>query len=271
MFLNIKRIAAVNIAFIFLSFLAVSQKSFAQNPIVTENLMPGNPSSEWDISGAGDLTIQGFATDLSVDNGTTVNFKINVTDAANFNVKIYRLGYYQGNGARLITNLGNFAGTIQPSPITDPSSGLVDCGNWSVSVSWAVPANAVPGIYLAKLTRNDNNGASHIAFVVRDDNSNADILFQTSDATWQAYNVYGGNSLYVGSTAYPGGHATKVSYNRPFLTRAGGGGSSSSEDWLFHAEYPMIRWLERNGYNLNYATNIDIARFPNIMQNHKQT
>ena len=269
MFLNIKRIATANIAFIVLCFLTVSQKSFAQNPIVTENLLPGNLSSEWDITGAGDLTIQGFAADLSVDNGTTVDFKINVTDAANFNVKIYRLGYYQGNGARLITNLGNFAGNIQPSPITDPSTGLVDCGNWSVSVSWAVPANAVPGIYLAKLTRNDNNGASHIAFVVRDDNSNADILFQTSDATWQAYNVYGGNSLYVGSTAYPGGHATKVSYNRPFLTRAGGGGSSSSEDWLFHAEYPMIRWLERNGYNLNYATNIDIARFPNIMQNHK--
>lgn len=244
-------------------------RSHSQNPIVTENALPGNPSSEWDITGAGDLTIQGFATDLSVDNGSTVQFKINVTDGASYNVKIYRLGYYQGNGARLITDLGNFTGTIQPAPLVDAVAGLVDCGNWSVSTSWAVPFNAVPGIYIAKLTRNDNNGASHIAFVVRDDASSAPLLFQTSDATWQAYNVYGGNSLYVGSTAFPSGHAVKVSYNRPFITRNGGGGSGASEDWLFHAEYPMIRWLERNGYNLNYATNIDAARNPNLMQNHQ--
>jgi len=241
----------------------------AQNPIVTENNNPGNPAAEWDISGAGDVSIQGFSTDLSVDNGSSIYFKINVSDAANYNIKIYRLGYYQGNGARLITNLGNFTGIIQPAPLTDAVTGLVDCGNWSVAASWAVPSNAVPGLYIARLTRNGNGGASHIPFVVRDDNSTADILFQTSDATWQAYNVWGGNSLYVGSTSYPSGHATKVSYNRPFVTRGGGGGSSAAEDWLFHAEYPMIRWLERNGYHLNYATNIDVARNPNIMQAHK--
>ena len=243
--------------------------SLAQNPIVVENGNPGNPSTEWDITGAGDASIQGFSTDLSVDNGSSVHFKINVTDAAAYNIKIYRLGYYQGNGARLITDLGNFTGIIQPAPLTDPVTGLVDCGNWSVAASWAVPSNAVPGLYIARLTRTGNGGASHVPFVVRDDNSTADILFQTSDATWQAYNVWGGNSLYVGSTSYPSGHATKVSYNRPFVTRGGGGGSGASEDWLFHAEYPMIRWLERNGYNLNYATNIDVARNPNIMQPHK--
>lgn len=253
----------------FLFLLLLNYSSFAQNPIVTENALPGNPSAEWDITGAGDLSIQGFATDLSVDNGTTVSFKIHVTDGAAFNIKIYRLGYYQGNGARLITDLGNFTGTIQPAPITQPALGLVDCGNWSVSASWLVPPTATPGLYIAKLTRTGNGGASHIAFIVRDDLSTAPLLFQTSDATWQAYNVYGGNSLYVGSTSFPSGHAAKVSYNRPFVTRGGGGGSASSEDWLFHAEYPMIRWLERNGYNMNYATNIDAARNPNLMQNHQ--
>ena len=256
---------------IFSAFLIVicSLHIDAQNPIVTENALPGNPASEWDITGAGDMTIQGYATSISVNKGNTIDFKINVTDGANYEVRIYRLGYYNGDGARLITNLGNYTGTIQPSALSDASTGLVDCGNWSVSVSWAVPANAVPGIYIARLTRTDNQGASHIAFVVRDDNSTADLLFKTSDATWQAYNVYGGNSLYVGSTSYPGGHAVKVSYNRPFITRNGGGGGSSSEDWLFHAEYPMIRWLEKNGYNLNYTTDVDVARTPALMQNHK--
>ena len=76
------------------------------------------------------------------------------------------------------------------------------------------------------------------------------ILVQTSDSTWQAYNQYGGYSLYGGP-----GHAHKVSYNRPFTTRA-----DPIEDWLFNAEYPMVRWLERNGYDVSYFTGIDGAR-----------
>jgi hypothetical protein len=237
---------------------------FAQNPIQIENSLSGNPSSEWDIVEAGDLTIQGFATDISVNKGTSAGFKINVTGpATTYSIKIYRLGYYQGNGARLIDDLGSFTGVTQPAPITDVATGLVDCGNWSESATWAVPATAVSGVYIARLTRNDNLGASHIIFVVRDDNTYSDMLFKTSDATWQAYNVYGGNSLYVGTTpGYSAGHAVKVSYNRPFLSRAGGGGSSPSEDWVFNAEYPMIRWMERNGYDVSYTTDVDMERDP---------
>ena len=70
-----------------------------QNPISAENLLTGNPSSEWDISGAGDMSIQGFGTQISVNRGETIYFKIK-TDATAYTVKIYRIGYYQGNGAR---------------------------------------------------------------------------------------------------------------------------------------------------------------------------
>jgi hypothetical protein len=65
-----------------------------------------------------------------------------------------------------------------------------------------------------------------------------------------AYNNYGGNSLYTGQ---PAGRAYKVSYNRPFNTRAVDGG----QDWLFNAEYPMVRWLESNGYDVSYSTGVD--------------
>ena len=98
-----------------------------------------------------------------------------------------------------------------------PTTGLVDCGNWAVSASWPVPADATSGIYFARAERLDTGGASHIVFIVRNDASTSELLFQTSDTTWQAYNRYGGNSLYVGS---PAGRAYKVSYNRPFTTRA---------------------------------------------------
>ena len=82
------------------------------------------------------------------------------------------------------------------------------------------------------------------------------MLFQTSDTTWQAYNRYGGNSLYFGS---PAGRAYKVSYNRPFTTRA-----YTNVSFLFTGEYPMIRWLERNGYDVSYSAGVDTALGRNL-------
>src|SRR5690606_35633477 len=242
----------------------------AQNPIVLENAKPGNPSTEWMISGAVDLSIQGFATDFSVNKGNTVRFKIK-TNASSYSVKIYRLGWYNGDGARFITNATITASLpqIQPDPITNTTTGLVDCGNWSESARWDIPDEAVSGIYIARLKRHDTNGASHIVFVVRDDESNSDLIFQPSDATWHAYNVYGGNSLYTGATSLPAGHASHVSYNRPFLNRIGGGGGGPGADYLFNAEYPMLRFLERNGYDVSYMANVDAAREGSLIQNHK--
>jgi hypothetical protein len=242
------------------------------NPIVCENGQQGNPSSEWDITGAGDATIQGFATDISVNKGGTVNFKIS-TPASAYRLDIYRMGYYGGNGARKVATVNgtgpqNRAGANPTSCLTN-SSGLIDCGNWAVSTSWAVPADAVSGIYFAKAVRTDTGGASHIVFVVRDDSSNSDLLFQTSDTTWQAYNNYGGNSLYQGTGPGTGGgsngRAYKVSYNRPFNTRA----VDNGQDWVFNAEYPMVRWLEGNGYNVSYFTGVDSDRLGNLISNHK--
>ncbi|HEV8635795.1 MAG TPA: N,N-dimethylformamidase beta subunit family domain-containing protein, partial [Chloroflexota bacterium] len=228
------------------------------NPIACENTKIGNPASEWDIGGAGDSSIQGFATDISVNKGQTVHFKISTTATA-YRIDLYRLGYYGGMGARKVATVPNTA-TLkqnQPACLTDSTTGLVDCGNWAESASWAAPIDAVSGVYIARLVRESGvAGASHIAFVVRDDAGQSDLLFQTSDTTWQAYNGYGGNSLYTGS---PDGRAYKVSYNRPFTTRGGGGGGGP-EDWIFNAEYPMIRFLERNGYNVSYATDVDTDR-----------
>lgn len=235
---------------------------FSQNEISIENALPGTPKSQWDINGAGDLSIQGFATQISVNKGDTVYFKIN-TDANAYTIDIYRMGYYQGLGAAL-KDTATITATLpqnQPTDLYDPVTGKTDCSNWDTSAYWLVPANAVSGIYIAKLTRTDNNGASHILFVVRDDNGNSDLLFKTSDATWQAYNGYGGNSLYVDGNGIPNYvHATKVSYQRPFYSRSGGGGGGAEEDWFFNAAYPMIRWLERNGYDVSYTTDLDMDR-----------
>ncbi len=231
------------------------------NAIVAENCLAGNPASEWDIAGIGDPSIQGFATDISVKRGSTVSFKVD-SATSNYRFDIYRMGYYGGLGARKITTVTPANPQSQPSCLNDAATGLIDCGNWSVSGSWAVPANAVSGIYFAKVVRTDNGGASHIIFIVRDDAGTSDLLFQTSDTTWQAYNNYGGNSLYTGA---PAGRAYKVSYNRPFHTR----GVDNGQDWVFNAEYPMVRWLEANGYDVSYFSGVDTDRFGGLLLNHK--
>ncbi|MFG1959014.1 N,N-dimethylformamidase beta subunit family domain-containing protein [Nonomuraea sp. NPDC049028] len=235
--------------------------------ICLENSLPGNPPSEWDIVGAGSPSIQGYAADMSVNKGTTVDFKID-TDATDYRLDVYRIGYYSGMGARLITTLQPSATLpqVQPTCVSDDATGLVDCGNWDVSASWAVPDTVVSGVYLAKLVREDGTpGESQITFVIRDDTRGADVLVQTSDSTWQAYNDYGGNSLYTGS---PAGRAFKVSYNRPFLNRSADI-SGSAESFFFNSEYPMVRWLEANAYDVSYATSVDTARMGAELLEHR--
>ncbi len=235
-------------------------QNITPNAIVLENMKQGTPESEWLID-QGDRSIEGFAAQFTVDHGERVDFKIN-TDATNYRIDIYRVGYYNGDGARRVDTINQSLSTvqIQPVPVFDPTTKLVDAGNWSVSASWDVPLDAVSGVYFAKLTRLDTGGENIIPFIVRDDEAPSDITFQTSDTTWQAYNWWGGYNLYGGvDQSGREGRASAVSYNRPIITRDGGY-AAGPQDFLFGVEYPTIRWLEQNGYDVNYISGIDTAR-----------
>ncbi|RZS40925.1 Ig-like domain-containing protein [Herbihabitans rhizosphaerae] len=238
------------------------------NPIVCENSKPGTPRDSWFVeSYYGD--IEGFATQASVQPGERLDFKIK-TPSTDYEVDILRIGYYGGAGARQITTLLPSVNLPQNQPQCAYQSnvGLVDCGNWAVSTSWQLPTTAVPGFYVANFIRNDGAGASQYPFVVRSDASHSEIVIQTSDQTWQAYNMYGDRpgineySLYGGG--WPGssdGRAYKVSYNRPHR-------QSGTASYL-NAEYPLIRFMERNGYDVSYLTSVDINRNPGLLLNHK--
>ena len=254
---------------LFFSTHALASCSAPGNAIEAENCLTGTPQSTWDIVGSGDATIQGFADNISVNVGQTINFKINTT-ATGYHLDIYRMGYYQGNGARLVTTIQPTATLpqIQPNCVTNASVGLYDCGNWAISAAWSVPSTAASGIYFARIIRNDTLGASHIVFIVRNDASHSNILFQASDTTWQAYNnSINGQNFYTNDTCgqwVPSCRSYKVSYNRPFTTRI-----FESNDWLFNAEYPMVRWLEANGYDVTYFTDTDTDRLGSLILNHK--
>jgi hypothetical protein len=96
MTLAFTRVALLMLVYASLALSAFATCTAPKNPIEAENCLPGNPASQWYISGAGSPNIQGFTTDISVNVGQTIFFKIS-TNAVSWRIDIYRLGYYQGN------------------------------------------------------------------------------------------------------------------------------------------------------------------------------
>ena len=280
------------------------------NDIVEENRLPGDPPTEWDINGWGDPTIQGFGHDISINRGETIFFKIKTdsTDYRIDIYRMGYYGGMGARRIDTIEPSVKLP-QHQPEGLRDEATHLYDCGNWAVSASWQAPLDATSGIYFARLVRQDSDPASwradnsqespaerplasqhaygalghgrlanalreprasHIYFVVRHDNSNSDIIFQTSDTTWQAYNQYGGYCTY--GRVNPGNprgigippRAYKVSYNRPLKTR-----DYRAVNMVFNAEYPCVRWLEANGYDVTYFTGVDSARRGEEIRKHR--
>jgi len=245
---------------------------------VCENELPGTPQSDWDVSAGEGTTIRGFADPFSVNVGNSINFKIE-SPATAYAIDIYRMGYYGGDGARLEASITPNISVSQNQPAcnTNTATGLVDCGNWGVSATWNVPSTAVSGVYFAHIYRTDGStDENQIPFVVTNNASTSDIVFMTSDETWQAYNDWGGYSLYTGdSTGSPWccsaldpGRAVQVSYNRPFATRFD---TPGGQDFFFANEFPMIEFLEENGYNISYVSQEDVAASngASMLEQHK--
>ena len=232
------------------------------NEIVLENQKQGNPESEWGLANGPSSSIEGFTADISADVGGAVQFKIN-TDSTHYRLDIYRLGYYDGDGARLVGSIDHNGAVNQPAPIVNLTTGTVDAGNWGVTDTWNVPTDAVSGVYIAKLVREDGTqGENQIPFIVRDDGSHSDIVFQTSDTTWQAYNDWGGASLYTDTLGNGASRAYAVSYNRPLDTQ-------TTMSVFGDGEYSAIRWLEKNGYDVSYIAGVDTARSGSELLDHK--
>ncbi|MBF2066460.1 MAG: DUF4082 domain-containing protein [Calothrix sp. C42_A2020_038] len=233
------------------------------NTIYLENIKTG--TTNWVISNYALDEITGYAAVTSVNKGGSLPIKVSLKQAGSFQVEVYRLGYYGGSGGRLVLSSGSINGIVQPACTLNSTTNLVEC-NWSDSYTIAVGSDWTSGLYIAKLIHQASGKQSAIWFVVRDDSSNADILFQSSFTTFQAYNNQGKYSLYAWNSQ-EGQKAVKVSFDRPFTQ------TTSAGVWYFDSmmrfERHMVRWLESQSYNVSYITNLDVQANPQIIRQHK--
>ena len=191
------------------------------NPVVCENSLPGSPPERVGRRRRRRSRRSRASRPTSASTtGETVQFKIDDRrDATTASTSTGSAGTAATAPARSRRSTPSAAlPQAQPACLTSAATGLVDCGNWAESASWAVPADAVSGVYIARLAREDDGRRQpHRLRRPRRRRAAPTCSSRPSDTTWQAYNRYGGNSLYGGA---PAGRAYKVSYNRPFTTRA---------------------------------------------------
>src|SRR6266550_2489551 len=196
------------------------------NPIVIENQQPG--TSQWQLGTRGTDAvgqIKGYASATSVNKGGNITFHVSTNPAQTYTIDVYRLGWYQGLGGRLMQHIGPLNGVHQPTCPMNATTGMIEC-NWAPGYTLATQTSWTSGIYLALLT-NAQMYQNYIVFAVRDDSRVAALLYQQPVPTYQAYNNYPndgatGKSLYgfnsYGATTVLGGQsAANVSFDRPYL------------------------------------------------------
>ena len=247
----------------------LSAATVPPNAIQRENAKPG--TTEWKLTtvGYGSGAIEGYASVTSVNRGGRIKLFVN-TAAPTFTLDIFRMGYYGGLGARRMLNTVTLPGRAQVIPPPDPITGLVEC-NWLNPFVLDIPNDADPtvwmsGIYVAKLTESLGHKQQYIVFTVRDDGRFSDLIMAQTVNTYQAYNAWGGKSLYgtLVNRTDTVNKAVKVSFDRPYYYDPGQGAGS-----LFEWEYGMLKWLEAEGYDVSYATNVDVSADPNLLLSHK--
>lgn len=204
-----------------------------------------------------DTPIRGYADQTSVNRGGTIRFHIG-TARPTYSLEVYRMGWYGGAGGRLLHTATNLPGQNPPVPTPQPGTGLI-AANWPVSYTLQTGTDWVSGIYLVKLISSAGEVA-YIPFVLRDDGDPADIVYQVPFTTYQAYNKWGGKSLYDYQS--PGGRAYKVSFDRPYDNWDGAG-------LFFEGDYNMVRWLESQGYDVTYVSSLDVEANPSAFTGRK--
>jgi hypothetical protein len=231
--------------------------------VIEENDRPG--TTAWEIHGSHG-GIDGWASQVYAQQGQRVTLYVSTTGPS-FRAEAFRMGYYQGKGARLIWTSPTETGKDQPACPVTPGINMVACDNWTPSLTFTVTSAWVQGDYLIKLA-GPGNRQSYVPLTIWDPASTATYVIKNDVFTWQAWNYYGGYDYYQGLGSCPAdvyplcSRSRVVSYDRPYAAENGSGN-------FLALEYPLVRWAEQHGLDVTYATDLTVQEHPGYLLKHK--
>ncbi|MBV9605448.1 MAG: hypothetical protein JO027_10085 [Solirubrobacterales bacterium] len=243
------------------------QTSGAQPSVAAENRLPGTrswrlPGPSGDVGGLARGDVAGYVSRGAVRVGETERIYVSAPRSRRVTIRIFRMGWYQGLGGREVLVSASLRLRAQPPCTHRFATGLTECA-WHPTLAFTIPSALPSGVYVAKLSA--GTGESDCLFVVLSARPQP-LLAQLPTATYEAYNAWGGDSLYPGGADRVGVTGTtqgvEVSYERPYDSNTGAG-------QFFARDVAMVRFLERYDYPVSYTTSESVDEDPGQVQGHQ--
>ena len=256
-------LAAATVVCVAGAALPASVASDTTDPIRAENMRSG--TTAWEAPDGDGVAIDGYASEVSALPGETLHLHVSTRPAAPYHVEVYRLGWYGGSGARLLACIPVGCSAFEegkPRRGGTPGTGGLVKADWPVTDQITVPADWTSGYLMVRFLRESGQAWTTYVILREPPAHHSMILVQVPVNTWQAYNGWGGMSLYEFDYAH-GQRANHVSFDRPYAWKLQGG--QSPLVW----EIQTVRFLERMGYDVSYQTDVDTHRDPGSLLRHR--
>jgi hypothetical protein len=225
--------------------------------VAAENGKPG--TNAWSVSesalGAQDA-VEGYTDLASVAPGQSFRLYVSTT-AASFTATAYRIGYYGGTDATEVWQSPKTTGVHQTAQSLDASTRTVEC-DWKPSLTVRT-AGWVPGEYLIKLVSSAGN-ERYVPLVVRSTSTAGKIVILAGITTWQAYNTWGGYSLYQGKDGAYADRAYAVSFDRPYLDPD----EPAGDGLFFPYDQALVSFAEQHDLPVAYETDLELETSPQL-------
>lgn len=205
------------------------------------------PGAAYELGGAAHGAIAGYVAEQAIAAGEVQRVYVSAPRARTVTLRVYRMGWYGGSGGRLVLASKPLRVRRQPRCAHRFATGLTEC-RWHATLSFPIPTALASGVYVVKL--HASTGAESDCMFVLRSQLPPRLLVEIPTATYEAYNAWGGDSLYpgrklVGVTGTTQG--VEVSYDRPYASQTGAG-------QFFIRDVAAVRFLERYGYPVGYTT-----------------
>ena len=238
-----------------------------QPTVAAENRRAGThdwrlPGPARDVGGLAYGDVAGYVAAQALKPGQAERIYVSAPGARVVRIRVFRIGWYHGTGGREVLISRRLRVPGQPRCAHSFRTGLTEC-HWYPTLSFRIPSALPSGVYVVKLSA--ATGESDCLFVVRATRARS-LLAQLPTATYEAYNAWGGDSLYpsgVYRVSVTGTHqGVEVSYDRPYDSITGAGE-------FFARDVAMVRFLERYGYPVSYTTSESVDADPGQLLGHR--